>query len=370
MTKSMNFDFRDILWAPAKAFSAKKIFVATFFLCLSLIIYNIFTYLSLILDGESVKFVFSVFGFFPFYKVVYSHIIAQIVFLVGIGLSVVVIMLGLLGASILEVEALRGNRFFSAWGAIAFSFRRGKQIFLSELALVLFIAFIIIAIALFGLVCRIPFIGAWLYALLFLIPGFIIALLAVFILAVFLISIILLPSIAAAERKGESFTAILETFSTIIRQPLRWLFYTAYVLVAAKIVSFVYAYFCYRAVQFLAWSAKLGGGINMERWVKAGLAHLPVKSDIVRETFNIFPGIDWSVSLSKYIHGGSYGASTHLMALMLFLIFISIIGYFLSVIATGQARTYIVIRYYKDDYNIVAEKPLMDDNFHDPKGTS
>ena len=70
---------------------------------------------------------------------------------------------------------------------------------------------------------------------------------------------------SAADRAGETFTAILETFSTVIRQPVRWLSYTAYALVAGKVASFVYAYFCFRAVQFIGWSAGLGGGDRAEQ---------------------------------------------------------------------------------------------------------
>ena len=47
------------------------------------------------------------------------------------------------------------------------------------------------------------------------------------------------------------------------------------------------------------------------------------------------------------------------MAFMLFVIFASIFGYMLSVIATAQARAVVIIRKLKDDYNIADEKPLF-----------
>ena len=40
----------------------------------------------------------------------------------------------------------------------------------------------------------------------------------------------------------------------------RWLAYTGYGLVAAKVCSFVYAYFCFRAVQLLAWTTSWTAG--------------------------------------------------------------------------------------------------------------
>ncbi len=45
------------------------------------------------------------------------------------------------------------------------------------------------------------------------------------------------------------------------------------------------------------------------------------------------------------------------MAFMIFIIFASIIGYFLTIIAVGQARGYAVIRYLKDGYKIENEEP-------------
>jgi hypothetical protein len=242
--------------------------------------------------------------------------------------------------------------------------------FLAELAIVLFVAFVVLLFFLLGLVSRVPMIGEWLYALFFAIPVFVVAIFTVFIILVFQISWVLLPAVVAADRIGETFTAILETFSTIIRRPVQWLLYTVYSLLAAKVCSFVYAYFCYRSVQFIGWASGLGGGERTTDLIKSGLSHLPVDSDTVHETFNIFPGIDWGISLVPWTRGGGDEAVGYLMAVMLFLIFASIIGYFLAIIATGQARAYVVIRYKKDKYAISSESPLFleDEPVNEPEG--
>jgi hypothetical protein len=41
------------------------------------------------------------------------------------------------------------------------------------------------------------------------------------------------------------------------------------------------------------------------------------------------------------------------------LIFASILGYTLAIVAAGQARGYVVLRYKKDEYNIASEDPLF-----------
>ncbi len=364
MESPPHFNFIDVLRAPARALSAKKIFAMTFFICLGLVVYDIFTYIALAVQGENLGFVYSAYGLTPFFKLAFSNTIAQIVFIVGALLAVLCLMLGFMAVAIIDIEAVRGNRFLSAFKAIRFSFQRLPQILFSELAIIVFIAFIILLYVLLGLICRIPIIGDWLYSITFVMPGFIVAILTLFVFLVFQLSVVLMPAVAAAERTGESFSVILETFSTIIRQPVRWGLYTLYSLVAAKVCGFVYAYFCYRSVQFIGWATQIGGGDKMERLIKSGLSHIPVKSDFVQYTLNVFAGVDWSISTSGWTRGGTGEAAGYVMTVMLFLIFASIYGYMLSIIATAQARGYVAIRQIKDRHDISAEKPLFFEEEH------
>ncbi|MFQ6007932.1 MAG: hypothetical protein ACE5K8_03180 [Candidatus Zixiibacteriota bacterium] len=364
METSPYYDFRDVLLAPAKALTAKKIFVMTLFLCAGLVVYDFFTYFAVAVNDERLSSYYHVYGLTPLVYLRFSNWLAQILYWIGIVAGLLVLMLGFFAVSAINIEETRGNRFFTVRGAVKFSLRRFTQLFLSELAIALFVGFMVLLAFLLGLLTRIPYLGEWIYALFFAIPNFIIFLFVVFIVFVMVVSIVLLPAVAAAERHGETFSAILETFSTIIRQPVRWLLYTSYSLVAAKVAGFVYAYFCYRAVQFLTYSASLGAGDKVWRLLKSGLSHLPVNSNLVRETCNVFPGIDWSFSFPAWARGGGNEAAGHVMAFMLFLIFASVIGYMLAIIATAQARGYVAVRYIKDNYKIPDEKPLFFEEEH------
>jgi hypothetical protein len=170
---------------------------------------------------------------------------------------------------------------------------------------------------------------------------------------------LLLPAVAAAERHGETFNALLETFSSVIRQPLRWFGYTIYALVAAKLCSFIYAYFSYRALQFITWASSLGGGAKLNQLMADGLSHLPVGSEFVRETLNLFPGLDFGFTLSRWARGSGDDPASYLISLMLLILFVSVIGYAGAVIAVAQARGYIAIRKWKDNYSIPDEDPLF-----------
>lgn len=358
-------NFRDILTAPAAALSAKRIFVMTLFLLAALAVYDVITYLALFVEGENVESALSVYGAFPFDSFEFDGIAALIIYWAGVVMSVMVVMMGMFAVAAFEIESLRGHRFMGIKCAIGFAFKRFKQMFLSHLAIVSFLLLILLLVFLFGLVGRIPVVGEWIFALFFVIPGFIIAIFTVFIILVLIISIILLPAVAAADRNGETFDSILETFSTIIRQPVRWALYTAYSGVAAKVCGFVYAYFCYRAIQFLMWGGSIGGGEKITELVKSGANNLPLRSDVVNYTFNVFAGLNWGVDIQQWARG-SYSDSpvSYFMAFMLFLIFASIFGYMLAVIATAQARAVVIIRYLKDDYRITDEKPLFFEEEH------
>ena len=357
--EKLHYNFRDIMWAPARAFSAKQIFVMTFFLLLALAVYDIFYYLAQVIEGERLSILISAWGFFPFEDFTFGNNIARTVFGAGAALALLAVMMGFFAVAAINIENIRGNRFFSNIAALKFAFRRSRQILFSELAIILFILFIVFLFFLVGLVSRIPYIGEWLFVLFFALPNFIIAILTVFIVFIFTLSFLLLPAAAAAERHGESFSVILETFSTVIRQPARWFGYTLYSLVTAKVCSFIYAYFVYRSVQFVGWSSGLGGGENITKLIKSGLAHLPTGSDLVEEMFRIFPGVDFSFSISRWVSLGGDSAVSYVMAFMLFLIFATIVGYFLAVVAAAQARIFVVIRKLKDDYKIANEDSLF-----------
>ena len=359
MEAAPHFNFRDVLRAPADALSAKQILVMSLALLAALVIYDLVTYAALVVAGEPVPDAVGAYGLIPSGGLPLDTPVAQVVYWIGVGLAVLVVMLGFFAVSALNIEAVRGNRFMSPGQAIRFALKRLSQIFLSELSIALFVALIVLLFAALGLVSRIPYIGEWLYVLLFAIPNFIIALFAIFIIFVLSLTVLLLPAVAAAERRGETFTVILETFSTIILQPFRWFGYTVYALAAAKICSFLFAYFAYRAVQFLIWSASLGGGERLSRLSQSALAHLPVRSDVVRESFNIFPGVTFGVDLRPLVGYPSDSLISHIMAFMLFLIFIAILGYGLAIVAAGQARGYVALRFMKDSYSIAAEEPLF-----------
>jgi hypothetical protein len=353
------FSFIDVVWAPARALSAKQIAAMTLALLGAMVVYDCFTYVAFAVQGNGLSIVFSAYGLFLFEPSALHGFPAQAIFWCGVALAVLILMMGFVAVAAINIESMRGNRFFSLRQAVRFATSRVGQVARAELAIVALVLFIVLLYFLLGLLTRVPYVGEWLFALFFVIPNFIVALLTVFAIFVALLSVLLLPAVAAAERQGEAFAAILETFSTIIRLPLRWGYYTLFTLVAAKLCSFVYAYFCYRAMQFMIWASSLGAGDKAQQLVRSGLANLPVRSDFVTQVTNVFPGIRWGFSVPTGSMTGADSPVAYVMALMLLIVFATVLGYGLAILAAGQARIYVVLRYLKDGYRIPDEESMV-----------
>ncbi len=228
------------------------------------------------------------------------------------------------------------------------------------MAIVLFIGFIALPAFIGALIARILYIGEIIYSLFFFFPNFIVALFTVLAILVLLLSVMVMPAAVAADRNGETFNSILETFSTIIRRPVSWIVYTVYSLIAAKICGFVFAYFAFRAIQFLQLSAGLGGGDKINSLLAAGAAHLPYNSDLVGFTTNIFPGINFGFNIGKLFTPAGYeGVASYIMAISLVLIFLTVWGYIFSIIATAQAYGFAIIKKNRDGHAIGDERPLF-----------
>lgn len=364
MFAPFTYSTREVLVAPAKALTAKQITVMTLFVALALILYDLGLYLALAYEGAPASGLLQSYGLLPMFIPRFDSLIAQGLFGLGVFVGVFTLMVGFFAVSASQIEAIRGNHFMSAGQMVRFALRRTPQLLFAELAIIGLVLVIVGLFALLGLVSRVPAVGPWLYSVLFALPNFIIAMLTIFVIFVLTLTVFLTPAVAAADRTTESFGVIVETFSTILRQPVRWFGYTLYALVTAKLASWVYAYFAYRAVQFMVWSSGLGGGNEVYRTVSAGLSHLPIRSEPVRFLTTLFPGssIGFSVPIgSPLLRDLAVG---YLMAAMLFIILLSVVGYFFAVCAVAQARAFAVIRFAKDNYRLSDEKALFFEDEH------
>lgn len=359
MKIEFEYNLSDILLIPGRALKAKKIIVASFFILSALVLYDIFTYLAVLLDGGSLSAFFARYGLVPLGALWFAGTAAKIIHFMGILLGIWILMTGMVGVSIFDFEMMRANPFFTSLAAIRFALSRFGQIFVSHLAIVIFLGFILLLGVLFGLLSRIPYLGDWMYALFLVFPNFIIAIFSVLIIFVLSLSVLIMPATVAADRHGEAFNSILEIFTVITRQPFRWLAITAYSLAAAKICGFIFAYFSYRALQFLQFITQLGGGEKINDLFASGAAHLPLQSPAVRQLTTALPGLKFGFTVEFLKGVAEPGLAGYIMALSLFGVFVIVVAYIFSIIATGQSVCYAFVRKARDGHLFTSEKPLQ-----------
>jgi len=355
-----DYNYKDIISVPAKALRAKKILLSSIFILIALILFNCCAYLGLIIEGYSIPDIYNNHGLLPIDNFALSSYPAILFYYyIGPFLALFSIMTGTMAVAVIDFEQLRGNPFLSYIQSIKFGLGRIRQLFLSELVIALFIALIVIMGIIVGLITRIPYIGELLYSVFFFFPNFIVALFTTLAIFIQLLSVLIMPAAVAADYKGETFRSIVETFLTITRQPVRWVGYTAYSIITAKVASFVFAYFAYRAVQLLQFMTGLGGGAKIDKIIASGISHLPLDSPVVQFIANLFPGINFGFEPLFPTQVTSESLAGYIMAISLFLIFLIIWGYVLSIVATGQAYAFAIIKKKRDNYKITDEDSLF-----------
>jgi hypothetical protein len=358
MEPELQYNFRDLLRLPLAAFRFRLIAIMTVAILAAIAVFDLFTYLAVALSDNSVATVWSAYSIFPFAPLDLDSWLPLTIRAIGLFFSIITIMLGSVAVALFRIESARGNPFTSARQALTFAWERRGRLIWTMVAMLLMFAAVVFLFWLVGWLTRLPFVGEIQFTIFFAIPYFLIGLGAILLLALIMIAVPLLPAVVAAGKRSDTFTTFVETISAFLRQPARWVSYTLFSVVAAKLCSFVYAYAAYRAVQFVVWASSLSGGERVERLVRSGLSHLPVSSDVADFFFSLFPGCPVHVRVAS-MSLSSQSTTSHLMSLMLLVIFTTIVAYFLVMITVGQAQTYIIIKRRKDDYCISDEPSIF-----------
>jgi len=367
MKEPFPHDIRAVLTAPGKGLSLKKIFVSSIFLLLGYAVYLVFTYLALMIDGVDFDYVWRSYGLFPVKVFAFDAAAALGIQLTGMALAAFCLSLGIMAGAAINFEELRGDYFFSWYDALKLTLNRLPTLFLGYLSIGAFITFIYLLGVLVGLLSRVPIIGEFLVGVFYIVPIFITLAFTVFIIFVAVVGIILFPIVIAAQKQKEVFDGLLQLFSVMIKEPVRFIWYTAITAVLAKAASFVLAYLFYRTLQFSHVVLRTGGGAKIERMFNAAYDMLPLDSPAVAFVTAVFPGIPFGFSVVRWGYGTEQSVGSVFLAISIFFLFIVVLGYMLSVISAGLARGYAVIRRMKDDYLICDEEPLISrENYANP----
>lgn len=358
MIEPFPHDIRAILAAPGKGFSLKKIFAASVFLVAGYVCYTIFTYLALLYDGVDFNYIWQSYAVFPIRLFPFDSLIGGILYLIALVTAALSISLAIVSNAVINFEEMRGDYFYSASDSIRFAISRLPALLLGYISLGAFIGFICLLGLLVGLIGRVPYIGEVVISVFYLVPIFLTLALTVFIIFVAIVGIILLPVIIGSQREKEVFDSLLQLFSVIIKEPVRFVWYLALSGVLAKVSSFVMAYLFYRTLQFSRRLLTASGGEAVNRLFTSAYGMLPLDTPAVSFVTTIFPGVAFGFDIVRWSYGGGQSVGAVLLAISIFILYVILIGYMVSVLTAGLSRGYAVIRRMKDDYLIMNEEPL------------
>ncbi len=326
---------RAILNAPVGALSPKQITLATVGLTVGYLVWWSIGYVALLVDGQPIGPAWRVFGWLPYAPTVLTHGYAQLVWGIGVVAGVICVMTGQTGVAVVQAELLRGNPFCSLRQAGRFALGRFWVNAGLVISLGLFLAVMAVIYALFGLLVRLPWIGDWLFALVLFLPLTIVAVLLLAVTGITVKATLVGPVVIAADRDGSVFAAIVESFASVLRRPLRWGVTTIYLLLAGKLAAYVYAVVLLVAVWGMSEVMGIGDGGRVSYLLSTALSAVPSEHVIVRFWLTPLPGLPGEVPLAA---APVVAASTvtPVVVVALAILFGSVVGYALSVVTVGQ----------------------------------
>jgi len=359
------FDYRDIFRAPRLALSGKKLFIQTFGFVIGYVGYLILTYIAYSLSGFPISETWDTYGLFPLYDFVFNTWISWAIWGAGVLFMLVSWLLTNTCVAKVTYEQLKGDEFYSAKEAVRFLKKNWKTVLLSPLSILLMFGFLLACGLLIGLLGKIPVLGEIGFALFFGLPIFVVALFGVYIVFVLLCSIILAPAIVGTLPE-DSFETIVQSFSTIWNQPWRFFLYTGILGVLAKVGSFIFGYFCFRAIQLTISVCGIFMSDKIYNLIEGGLGYLPYNPSVTNYMTNLFAGLSFGFEIPTPSEGVALSWSGEIAAFILGITFVLIgfviFSYALAIISAGQAISFVIIYKKKEGENLLQRKTEEDES--------
>lgn len=349
-TPLFRYSLTDLFASPRTALKPKRVAIGTFFVLAAYTCMVASSYLGMIIDGERLGFVVSVYGFFPPILKPPASSGALLLWYAGLAFGFLLILQGMVALAKVAIAELKGDHSFTIMKAIQQGFARLPQLLGTFLGFGLIILLLLSLLLLLGFVARIPVVGEWTWSALMVLPGFLLAMALVgMVYCVSATVISFLPSVIAADERRELFGPIVEIFSIILRQPLRWFFSTALALVLAKLAGFIYAFVTVKAIDILSATSATTAGIEVSRLIEGGMSHLSIQGKLGDFFFFLYPGSEIMIPVHELFGRSSSESISYFCAFMLGILFATIPGYMLSVFSATITRGYILIAHAKDN---------------------
>ncbi|MEE9573272.1 MAG: hypothetical protein V3W20_09505, partial [Candidatus Neomarinimicrobiota bacterium] len=354
------FDVRDIFRSPRLALSGKKIWLFLKANLFGFAVYWIFSYIAIILGGTNFSDAVHTSGLYPcIYSVENASSLSQIIYWIGITSWVILIFFACTAVSRITYKQLKGDDFYSVADANKFVKDHRYPIIFGWITVLIITAFFSFGAVIFALLGKIPFIGEILFALLYILYFFG-SVFTIYTLIVFITSFIYSPAIVATLEE-DTMGTVFQSYSITWSQPWRLVLYHLILLPIAVVGVAIFKWFWLAGYQLiniifgaeLLMSSKLH---NIVGWA----------TDLVNPQFGFCNFLDRYLSFGDKVNqhtllslqdgfvlsSTEYIAGT-IIAIILFILFMSIVSYGLSILSVGETIIFIIFKKKSDGGNLL-----------------
>jgi len=366
----LSFNYRDLFNAPRLAFSIQRIWIQFIGMVIGFAGYLVLTYLSYFLNNYSFDVIWKKYALlpclfatgeaFPWYS--------WVVYAVGVVFLVFAYLVTNTAVARAIYMTSKGNHFYSWKESFAFAFRKIWSVLLTPVSIIILIGLMILGSLIIGLLGKIPFVGE-IGISLFTVFWFIGALIIFFFAIIVVVSILLVPGIIATTDE-DAFEAVFQVFSVTWGQPWRLIFYQI-ISILLSIFSFVvFAFAVKKAIVIMNGlfinfmgpdftNFSNNGQAIVQNWtfmlqsvidsIFKGLSPFIYYS----HNYTLIPAADLNISVI---------ISSYLYAISLLVIGGWVLSYGLSTFTTGNTISYLVLRKFKDDENLLEREDAEEEN--------
>lgn len=345
------FDVRDVAKALRLGFSGKKMALGFAGVVVGYIGYAIFSYLALLAGGSSFGELWARYRFYP--SVVGASLPWYGWVLYGIGVAFWVLVLLATAAGIVKIayQQLKGDEFYSLGDAKKFLRKNWKAAVLSPWIILAVFAFLIVVGIIIGLLGRIPYVGELGFSLgLPVVFGG--SIFAVFTAVVFAFSLMLSPAVVGTAEE-DTLETIVQSFSTVWNQPWRLVLYEILLGIYVVLATALFGAFAVAALWLIHWACGLLMGESLVKITSVALGYVPHSGfwSAVWAKLGWLP-LRWGAEITR----GTVQVSGVIAGIWLALMLGLVLSYGWTSWAVGQGVIYLVLRYKKDQENLLERK--------------
>lgn len=359
--KPLYFDIRDIFRTPRLALSGKKIWVHLVGLGTGWIIYFIFSYLALIVNGQTIAEIWNTHFLFPCLWNVNLPIswYAWLIYGIGLLLWVIIFLLASLAVSRITYKQLKGDEFYSSGDSVKYIKKHGTAVIMGPASILIIMAFFIVMAIIAAWIAKWPVLDILFLGLPYLLY-FVVAVFVVYTAVVFIVSLILAPSIVGTAEE-DTMETVFQSYSTLWAQPWRLVLYEGVILTLGAVAAFIYSNVMIIGYRFfnLIFGQSWLMGDKLSRITEQASSYIfGVNSPLtpyISKVFNIYTPASLGMVRPFYLSTTDI-ITTVLLTIALLIIGTSAVAYLLTNFSVGQSLIYIILRKKKDDEDLIERK--------------